>query len=582
MVKHPPHTQYSLFMISLVSFVFFMGLLSSPRAVAVSAADLERIDQESQRLIQEQQQREKLQRREIEERIRAPRGEKLEPKAPVQKPKDSHCFQVNSVLIDGATKLPDSVRDEILKPVIGHCVGLTEINLIIQSITNYYVAQGYTTTRAYIPEQDMTSGDLKILVLEGLVERIMLEGSGASLATALPGLQGDLFNLRDFEQGIDQINRLQSNSATIDIAPGQKPGTSTVIIRNEPRKRWTFNVASDNTGSESTGFYQTSATLGLDDLFGANDYFNFSVRTNPDRDTDSKLSQSVSSTLVIPYGYWTLSGSVSDFRYASLVQGSVTSFQTSGSARTYNLKLDRVVYRDQRMKWSLSGALTAKENRNFLNQELIQTSSRKLSVFDLGSNVTFTALGGIWSLDLGASHGLRLFGAQVDADSLPNTAPRAQFTRYTYGISVQRPFELADQKLSFMSAVTGQYASDVLFGTEQTSIGGPFSIRGFRKFSIAGDSGVTWRNEMGLPIALGKLFGEGAPQGQIKPYLAYDVGYIRGKYGVPGGSLSGLTLGVTTLVANASIQVAYSQALSVPSRLGNGDQYFFVRAALDF
>lgn len=564
-------------------FCVSMVVMASDMAYAASAVDIERSLQESQRLIQEHLQREELRQQGIEERVRKPSGETLKPVERAVMPTDGRCFKVERVVIDGATKLPERMREEILQPVLGQCVNLVQINRILERITNYYVEHGYTTTRVYLPEQDLTNGELRLLVLEGRVDQIMLEGSGVSLEAAFPGLLGGIFNLRDFEQGIDQINRLQSNSATIDIAPSDKPGASVVIIRNTPRKRWTVNLAADNTGSDSTGYVQTSASMGYENLLGLNDYLNFSVRANPDMEPDRKMSRSVSGVMVIPYGYWTLSANVSDFSYASIVQGSVASFQSSGSSSASSMKLGRVLLRDQRMKWSLSGTLTSKESLNYLNKELIQTGSRKLSVFDAGSNVSLNALGGIWGFDVGMSRGLAMFGALQDADGLPSAAPRAQFTKYTYGANVMRPFEVDGVKFSFQSALTGQSAQDVLYGTEQILIGGPYSVRGFRRYNISGDSGLNLRNDLSMSMPLSQWLGESAPpNGQIKPYVAYDIGQIQGKYGLPGGAMSGATLGVLVTAGSASLHIAYSRALSMPESLGVGDQYGFVRLAFDF
>ncbi|MFX6461494.1 ShlB/FhaC/HecB family hemolysin secretion/activation protein, partial [Acinetobacter baumannii] len=101
-------------------------------------------------------------------------------------------------------------------------------------------------------------------------------------------------NLRDIEQGLDQINRLRSNSATMDIEPGGVAGASTIVVRNRPRKRWSVNVAVDNTGSQSTGRELASAALAIDSPLGLNDFLNLSGRINTDADHDDRLSQSVS------------------------------------------------------------------------------------------------------------------------------------------------------------------------------------------------------------------------------------------------------------------------------------------------
>src|ERR1051325_10368462 len=135
-------------------------------------------------------------------------------------------------------------------------------------------------------------------------------------ASAFPGVAGGILNLRDLEQGIDQVNRLQSNAAKIDIQPGTEPGASDVVVRNEIRKRWLASVGVDNSGVPATGDAIYSASLGADHLLGLNDFFNLSYRHSGDIGPPAS-SDNVSFFGSAPYGYWTFSLAASEFHYSS-------------------------------------------------------------------------------------------------------------------------------------------------------------------------------------------------------------------------------------------------------------------------
>jgi hemolysin activation/secretion protein len=552
-------------------------------AYAATATEVEQAAREADRLLQLQQERETLRQKQIEERVRNPSGEVLPlPEVPGQVTKGV-CKEIRRIYLDGATVMPVEVKAALLAPFEGHCIGLAEINQLLQSITNYYVGKGYSTTRAYIPEQDMSGGELHILVLEGLVEGIRIEGKGVSVANAFPGLVGQIFNLREFEQGIDQINRLQSNNAQIDIQPGSKPGTSIIVVKNKPSRPWTFNLAMDNTGSDSTGYYQSSATYGHDNLFGIEDYLNMSLRVNPDADASEKLSRSLSGTYGVPFGRWTLTGSVSDYKYVSVVKGTAVDFTSSGVSGSANVRLDRVIFRNQDTKWTLSGGLTRKSSENFINEEKITANSRVLSVADLTSNLSVVGLGGLWSIDLGLSRGVDMFGALQDPGNIANNAPRAQFAKVNYGVSLQRSFKLAEQNFNWQSNFSGQSASNVLYGSEQFLVGSTSSVRGFRRYGISGDSGAYWRNDLSMPMPLQKLLGSSAPNGQIKPYVGYDLGHVFSHYDSSPGSVSGVTAGLNMSAGSWSVQASYSEAVKPPgSYVTNDDKYGYVRIAMDW
>ncbi|WP_275428219.1 POTRA domain-containing protein, partial [Enterobacter hormaechei] len=69
-----------------------------------------------------------------------------------------------------------------------------------------------------------------------------------------PGLVGDVLNLRDIEQGMEQLNRLPSQQVVIDIQPGEQPGFSNVVLlRGARRAPVSFSFGADNSGQRSTG-----------------------------------------------------------------------------------------------------------------------------------------------------------------------------------------------------------------------------------------------------------------------------------------------------------------------------------------
>lgn len=563
--------------------VLFAGLLLAAPAWPQTPADIERAQQENLRRQQEDQQREQQRRREIEERLRKPGGADLTPK-PAPAPKaDERCFNITRITLEGATKLSDADRDKLTRPYLGRCIGLSEVNALIQGITNLYVARGFTTTRAYIPEQDMGAGELKILVLEGLVERIKLDGDGVSLRFAFPDLEGKVFNLRDFEQGIDQINRLRSNSASMDIEPGAAPGASVVSIKNKPAKRWSLGLALDDTGSRATGYYQSSATLGLDNPLGLNDYLNLSYRQNPDADEGRILSRSQSALYALPYGPWLFTANLNSFESANRIQGTAVSFLSTSESITKGVKAERVMLRDQHLKLSLSTGLTLKDSRNYINGALVNISSRRLTVWDGNANLSLNAWGALWSFDLGFARGLDIGSPLIDATGLPPQAPRAQFFKKTAAASLNLPFKLGEQGFNFSSTLSAQHSRDVLYGTEQILIGGPFSVRGYRLASISGDSGFYLRNEVSTGIPLARLLGDWAGNAQLRPYAGYDWGHIYGKNGVLGGTLAGTTVGFHIIAAPVSLQLGYSRPAIWSSRLqAQDDRYTYVRVAIDF
>ncbi len=145
------------------------------------------------------------QRRRLEELKDLP-GKSATPVAP-QAPVDSRCFPIKTIDLQGADSLSSGERERLLKPYIGQCLGVPQLNELLKVITDLYIEKGLVTSRAYLPQQDLSSGNLKVLVVEGKLEGLKgAEGSGISereLKMSFPGRQGDLLNLREIEQMVD-------------------------------------------------------------------------------------------------------------------------------------------------------------------------------------------------------------------------------------------------------------------------------------------------------------------------------------------------------------------------------------------
>ncbi|QJX03101.1 ShlB/FhaC/HecB family hemolysin secretion/activation protein [Alcanivorax sp. IO_7] len=374
----------------------------------------------------------------------------------------------------------------------------------MSDITGLYIRRGYIAARAYVQAQDLSQGVLRILVMEGEVEDVRLregqEGS-ANLGNAFPGVKGEPLNLRDFEQGLDQINRLRSNRAVLDMAPGEQAGDTVVVIDNTTDRRVHGSLSYDNHGLGSTGEEQVGATLAVDNPLGQNDGLNLSFSRTVGHDFDQRHSRSGALFYSVPYGYFTFTGGYSRSDYATPVELPGTTLISDGNQDSAFFSTDYVAYRDQVNRVSISGTLTARRSHNYLAGQLLEVSSRRLSSFDLGVRWSTSVAGGRLSSHLSYVRGLTWFNAQEDRSDLPDTAPRAQFSKWRAGLSWQRGLRLGGKLFSFRSTLEGQYAEDVLYGAHQFSVGGLYSVRGFRNSSWPATGATTGATNWGCRCA---------------------------------------------------------------------------------
>lgn len=365
-------------------------------AFAQTAQDIDNATQQSQEFIQQEQ----LRQRELQQQRRAlpdvDLGDEVDKQSDVS-PAQTSCFAIDEINFEGATLLSEEETQDLKAPYIGTCVGLSEINTLIRAITNMYFSKGYITTRAYIPRQDLSKGTLKLFVVEGKVSSIAPENdtSGVNVKTAFPKVEGKVLNLNDIEQGVAQLNRLSSNRVQLDLKPGENPGETFVVIKNQPTRRINGSLSFDNTGSETTGDLQGGIVLNIDNVLNINERLFVSYRQNVENNSAiTQESDSLSAGFSVPFGYWTISGNYSSFEYESLIEGAVEDFDTSGTSDVASLNVDWVFHRRKANLWTLSGGYTFKSNENFIEDALLTTSSGDLAIINTRLSHSRPLLGG--------------------------------------------------------------------------------------------------------------------------------------------------------------------------------------------
>ena len=540
------------------------------------------------RILQPQQQQEQAieQQRQLKEQ--EPGGIDIQP-APEEASalSDQPCFEMQRIQLNGAQALSAKTEARLKAPYLNRCIGMISIQELIRDITNYYIDKGFVTSRAYVPEQDIRNGELVIEVLEGRIERIQINENRrrdqASGLTAFPFMQGQRLNLRDIEQGLDQINRLPSNQATVKLMPGKNPGDSLVQINNPAGKRYRVSGGFDNAGQRSIGTVQRSLALELDNPLGLNEQW--IINYLEDNLSGSERShRSLSAYFSAPFGYWTLSYNGSYFEYTSSINTLNDRFETSGDSLTHSLGLSQVVYRDAETKGSVNTRLIVKETNNFLQGNRIEVGSRRLSILHIGANYSRRFLGGVVSLGLAWERGIRAFNALRDPSSLRPGQASAQFEKITTSLNFSRPFRVNDLGLNYNLAFNGQWTDDDLFSSEQISLGGQYSIRGFKENIALGDTGAYARNEVSirLPRTTTPLWS--ALLGEPEGFIAYDIGMLKRDRTDPleRGRLSGIALGLRKQAGALRWQATIAKSLSAPDYIKEVPYEIYLKMSLHY
>ena len=558
----------------VVAFCALSGSLALSAAPLQTPGDRDLIRDRQQQLLQEQQKR-------LDELQQLP-GQTL-PAEPAPQPGEQRCFTIKTVILKGADHLSSADRERLVAPYRNQCLSVAQINTLLKAITHHYLQQGYVTTRAYLPAQELASGDLIIVVVEGRLESLDSSALASSreLAMSFPGTTGEVLNLRELEQLVDQLSRLPSRQVELELSPGEKLGDSRVGLKGQRLKPWRVTATRNNSGDKSTGEQQAGLGLDWDSPLGLADQL--SLRANQDTVSDHwRHSDNQSLYYSLPWGWWTVSYSYSQSYYRTRNDSTGFAFSMDGDSTNQQLRAERVLHRDNLSKTGMSLGLSQLRTRNYIDDNLIDVSSNRITESQLGFNHGRRIGNALVNADIGWQQGIGALDAQGSGNP-HGSEPVARYNKYSLTLSYLQPFRLWDENFSFDSLATGQRSEDVLFSPQRISLGGLNSVRGFQDQTLSGNSGGYWRNQLRWRRAVTWP----ALQPFVQEYgmaFAYDVGVIKGdRYNHDAkGRMSGNALELNARGQYLAASVSFARSLERPAIIERREHPVYFRVDLFF
>lgn len=364
-----------------------------------------------------------------------------------------------------------------------------EVTRFLQRDLGYYL--GY----AYLPEQTPTDGVIRIAVLEGRLDRVVLNWSDglpvdrdvveAYLARLQPG---SILRVRDVERVVFLVNDLRGITARFEVRAGATPGTASLVVTPRAESVWSGKVEADANGSRFLGVYRLGGLMQMNSPFGRGDGFTANVLASTTRGLGFAL-----------FGYTTpvgsdgfkLGASVSGVRYQ--LDKNDFPLDLNGNAVTLNAYGLYPLVRSRNLNLFTLASYEHKAYND--NQGSISSAKKNVDTLALGTTGDFrdSVLGGGVN-----TYELNLVGGRI---KYPTGKPagvdnKDSFTKVTYGFTRLQDV-LTGRVLAYM-ALRGQQGLTNLDTTEQFRVGGPEGVRAYAPGEGTGDSGTLLSLELRL------------------------------------------------------------------------------------
>lgn len=485
---------------------------------------------------------------------------------------ESPCFEIEKIVLAGASadafqwalaavdRTPDGLADAVAK----RCLGTRGINLAMTRVQNAVVDAGFVTTRVLAEPQDLRGGTLRLTLVPGRVRNIrVIDASAgrANLANALPIAPGDILNLRDLEQALENLKRVPTAEADIKIEPATgasaQPGDSDLVIGWQQSFPFRLSVSVDDSGTKGTGQYQGALTLSYDHWLTLNDLFYVSMNHDlGGGEPGERGTRGRTFHYSVPFSYWLLGLTTSDNTYYQEVSGATQVYRYSGESSNSEVRLSRVVYRDAVRKTTLSLAAWGRASRNYIDDTEILVQRRRMAGWDAG--VAHREFVGQGTLDLNL--GVRQGTGMMKALPAPEEAFGEGTSRpmiVTAGARLALPFEAFGERLRYTGAWRAQWNGTPLVPQDRFSIGGRHSVRGFDgERVLSSERGWLIRNELGWTPG----------RSPFELYVGADLGRVGGPSAgaLAGRGLAGAVAGLRGEVRGVSVDLFVGTPVKKP------------------
>ena len=492
------------------------------------------------------------------------------------------CFAINEVVLEGEHHarfqfaLKRALRETGFQA--GKCLHAGDINHIMTVAQNILIGRGYTTTRILAAPQDLNSGKLVLTVLAGYLKNVEMDMSQANQTHAgriaafqneFPTRSDGILNLRDLEQGLENLKRIPTVEADIQIVPVEGvPNQSTVLVKWQQRLvPYRLSVGMDDSGTKATGKYQGNVTFSADNPLGLSDlfYVNYgrSIGNVPD-ETDSSGSLKKGGThnyalhYSVPFGKWTWAFNHSGYRYHQAVAGLSAAYDYNGKSYNTDLGFNRLIYRDAKRKTHVGAKLWTRETQSYIDDAEITVQRRRTAGWlaelshkeYIGNSTAQFKIA--YKRGTGMSDALR-----APEEAFGEGTSRMKI--WTASADVNTPFQIGKQLFAYDTSVHTQWNKTPLTSQDKLAIGGHHTVRGFDgEMSLSAERGWYWRNDLSWQFKPGHQL-----------YLGADVGHVSGQSAkwLLGQTLAGTAIGIRgqiKLGGNLHYDIFTGRALKKP------------------
>ncbi|VVD29055.1 Hemolysin activation/secretion protein [Paraburkholderia dioscoreae] len=489
-------------------------------------------------------------------------------------PDGQACIYVDGVEFRGAMLVPDSIRQQVAREVTGQCLDNAALAHLLDEVNDWYVENGYITSHAWLPQQQGAGGPLVIASVEGKLGKVSFKDgttrSDRAARMAFPVSPGEPLNLRDVEQGVDQLDRVTPDGVKVALRAAPEEGYSDVLVSGRTAPSIGVNLNVDNMGDSNTGADEFDGAVTLNNPLGFGEQLGMSANSTTALHGD-RYRRSFGASASVPLGYWTFSyaGAAGNFAVPIDFYGNL---RYHGSNVQNLISVSRTVSRDSMRKIDIFGSISTYNGKTYLEDLQLDSGTERVSAARIGINfASRVGSRSYFTFSPVLTGGLPF----ASRDKSQAGGPSASFRKLSASASL---YTLISPSVALLSSAYAQASAKPLYSTERVSVGGDTSVRGFKDRYLYGNTGGYLRNEADWTLSA-PVFGS-----RVTLMAAIDAGRVVPVAGEPnsGGNVVGAAVGASAAIKHVSASLSIGAPLFAPRQLNADPVVVNLRLSMAF
>lgn len=435
-------------------------------------------------------------------------------------------------MAEGDTRVSVQKLHEVTNDYKGRELSLEEMNEVADVVTMVYQDNGYILAQAYIPEQEIEDGILRIAINEGDIGTIKVTGNKyyderVVKRNFMEQLKHGVIREELLEKGILLTKELPGAETRIVLEPGEQPGTANVALQTDDSLALSMSLDANNFGSELVGMERFGTSMELTEPWWGS---TLSVRGVSGTRMDSSSLYSLD--LSVPVSDYGTRLAVTYLKGGYAVGGTFEDLGIEGETTIYSARIAHPILRTRNNNLTFTAGYDRKRFTQKYYKGLTEERHDKIKSFYttldydgldryLGKNLaSVTYYRGTYEPDL------RL------ASSSKTTIDKRNRRYYANVARIQKIYG----NINILGRAAIQSSSNELHLLEKMSIGGYGTVRGHDPSLFSGDYGFTLTAELlsAPPYIADKIiFGQRVAQ-LAQLALFFDHGKVLRSDPIPG------------------------------------------------